>query len=245
MPNPQFASVSMLDNLGNSTYHSMQVQFTRRLSNGFTNTTTWTWSKTLGDSDTDTGATYRDPTRRSIEKTLLGFDRAHQITSNGTYELPFGMGHNLLGNAPNWVQQVVNKWQLGGIMNFNSGAPLTFTTGTAVGTATGTQTISNVQAQPNLVGALPKDLGHISKLANGVFYFNGYTQIVDPGIDGVTAANGLNTAYSNKAIVAPNGSVVLVNPQPGEVGSMGLATLKGPRSLSFDMNMIKRFKLSQ
>ena len=243
VPNPQFASVSMLDNLGNSTYHSMQVQFTRRLSNGFTNTTTWTWSKTLGDSDTDTGATYRDPTRRSIEKTLLGFDRAHQITSNGTYELPFGMGHNLLGNAPNWVQQVVNKWQLGGIMNFNSGAPLTFTTGTAVGAANGTQTISNVQAQPNLVGALPKDLGHISKLANGVFYFNGYTQIVDPGIDGVTAANGLNTAYSNKAIVAPNGSVVLVNPQPGEVGSMGLATLKGPRSLSFDMNMIKRFKL--
>ena len=40
---------------GNSTYHSMQVQFTRRLSNGFTNTTTWTWSKTLGDSDTDAG----------------------------------------------------------------------------------------------------------------------------------------------------------------------------------------------
>ena len=67
-------------------------------------------------------ATYRDPTRRSIEKTLLGFDRAHQITSNGTYELPFGMGHTLLGNAPNWVQQVVNRWQLGGIMNFNSGA---------------------------------------------------------------------------------------------------------------------------
>jgi hypothetical protein len=244
VPNPQFNQILMLNNLGNSTYHSMQVQFTRRLSNGFTNTTTWTWSKTLGDSDTDTGAVYRDPTRRSIEKTLLGFDRAHQITSNGTYELPFGMGHALLGSAPNWVQQVVNKWQLGGIMNFNTGGPLTFTTGTAVGAANGTQTISNVQAEPNLVGSLPKDIGHISKLPNGVVYFNGYKQDVDPGKAGVTTANGLDTAYSNKAIFAPNGQPVLVNPQAGEVGSMGLATLKGPRSLSFDMNLIKRFKLA-
>ena len=30
VPNPQ-GSALMLDNLGNSTYHSMQVQFTRRL----------------------------------------------------------------------------------------------------------------------------------------------------------------------------------------------------------------------
>ena len=63
-----------------------------RVSAGFTNTTTWTWSKALGDSDTDTGTTYRDPTNRSIEKTNLGFDHAHQITSNGIYELPFGTG---------------------------------------------------------------------------------------------------------------------------------------------------------
>ena len=137
----------------------------------------------------------------------------------------------------------MNKWQLGGIMNFNTGGPVTFTTGTAVGAANGTQTISNVQAQPDAVGPLPKAIGHISKLPNGVFYFNGYTQSQDPGIAGVTTANGLNTAYSNKAIFAPNGQPVLVNPQPGEVGTMGLATVKGPRSLSFDMNMIKRFRL--
>jgi hypothetical protein len=234
--NPQFSGVSMLENLGNSTYHSMQLQFTKRLTNGFTNTTTWTWSKSLGDSDTDAGATYRDPTRRSIEKSLLGFDRAHQITSNGSYELPFGLGHRLLGNAPGWVQQIVNKWQLGGIMNFNSGAPLTLT-------ATGTQTISNVAAQPNIVGELPNDMGKITKVSNGVVYFDGFTQITDPAVSRVTTLNGLNTAFSNKAIRAPNGQLVLVNPEPGEVGTLGLATIKGPKTLSLDMNMIKRFKL--
>src|SRR5262249_20613552 len=107
VPNPQYGSISMLNNLGNSTYHSLQLQFTRRLTRGFTNTTTWTWSKAIGESDADAGATFRDPTQRSIEKRLLGFDRAHQLTSNGTYELPFGAGHFLLGSATGWEQQVV------------------------------------------------------------------------------------------------------------------------------------------
>src|SRR2546422_6740392 len=188
--NPQFASVSMLDNLGNSTYHSLQLQSTKRLTRGFTNTTTWTWSKALGEDATDAGANYRDPTRRSIEKQLLIFDRAHQLTSNGTYELPFGTGHFLLGNAPGWVQQVVNKWQLGGIMNFNTGAPLSLTTAaaasataSAVGSTTsGIQTISNVQAQPNVIATLPKDMGRLTKVPSGVVYFDGFTQIADPGI---------------------------------------------------------------
>jgi hypothetical protein len=243
----------MLDSLGNSTYHSLQMQFTRRLTHGFTSSTAWTWSKALGDADTDTGAVYRDPSRRSIEKSLLSFDRAHQLTSNGTYQLPFGTGYRLLGNAPGWVQQIINKWQLGAIMNFNTGAPLSLTTAapTAAGapgvgsTTSGTQTISNVQAQPNVVGALPKDMGKVTKIGNGVVYFNGFTQITDPGLANVTTLNGLSTAYSNKAIVAPNGQVVLVNPQPGEVGSLGLTTIKGPSSLGFDMNLIKRFNIDE
>jgi hypothetical protein len=253
----------MLDNLGNSTYHSLQLQFTRRLIKGFTNTTTWTWSKALGEADLDTGATFRDPGNRSAEKRLLGFDRAHQLTSNGTYELPFGTGHFLLGNAPNWIQQAVGKWQLGGIMNFNTGAPLSLTTaastttggvvGTGVGSTTsGTQTVSNVQAQPNVVGRLPKDMGRITKLPGSVVYFDGYTQMVDPGFASVspacsvsTACNSLVAGYSNKAIVDPNGQIVLVNPQPGQLGSLGYGTIKGPRNLGFDMDLIKRFKITE
>jgi Carboxypeptidase regulatory-like domain len=233
--NPQYSGVSMLDNLGNSTYHALQLQFTRRFGHGFSNTTTWTWSKALGDSDTDTGSTYRDPTNRSIEKTNLGFDHAHQITSNGTFELPFGTGRLLLGNAPGWVQQIVAGWQLGGIMNYNSGVALSITSGVS--------TISTVGAQPNIVGPLPKDMGKITKVSNGVVYFDGFTQIQDPGFANVSTLNGLSTAYTNRAIVAPSGETVLVNPQPGEVGTLGYSTVKGPASLGLDMNIIKRFKI--
>jgi hypothetical protein len=145
-------------------------------------------------------------------------------------------GHFLLGSAPGWVQQIVNKWQLGGIMNYNTGVPLSFTSGVT--------TISTVGAQPNIVGALPKGLGKVTKTGGTVNYFSGYTPVPDPSfvIPNTTAYNGLSTGYSNKAIVDPNGNVVLVNPQPGEIGTLGYSTIKGPSSLQFDTNIVKRFK---
>ena len=53
------------------------------------------------------------------------------------------------------------------------------------------------------------------------------------------------SGYSNKAIVDPNGKIVLVNPQPGELGTLGYGSLKGPRNLSFDMNIVKRFNITE
>ena len=194
----------------------------------------------MGDGDTDAGGTYRDPSNRAIEKSLLGFDRKYQITSNGTYELPFGTGHFLLRDAPGWVQQIVSKWQLGGILNYNTGTPLTITSGI--------QTISTVGAQPNIVGPFSK-VGKVTKVSNGVLYFDGYTQTQtpaqDPGFAGVSALNGLTSGYSNRAIVSPSGQIVLVNPQPGEVGTLGQATLRGPGSIRLDFDMIKRFRIDE
>jgi hypothetical protein len=184
---------------------------------------------------------------------LLGFDRQHQITSNGTYELPFGTGHFLLGNAPGWMQRVVNKWQVGGIMNFNTGAPLNLTAGTGT---TAIYTISfggqAAPGTPNIAGPLPKDMGKVTKVSNGVVYFDGFTQVTDPGFTtvsptcaGSTACNGLVSGYTNKAIQDRNGQTVLVNPQPGELGTLGYATVRGPKSLNFDMNLIKRFQIHE
>jgi hypothetical protein len=239
--NPQYAGVAMTSNLANSTYHAFQLQFTRRLTRGFTTSTTWTWSKALGESDSDLGTNYRDPSNRSIEKTNLGFDRTHQITSHGIYELPFGSGSLLLANAPTWVQNIVGKWQLGGIMNYNTGAPLDITSG--IQSITFYPAGTGAGAQPNIVGSLPENMGRVTKGPNGVVYFDGFKQVEDPGIASIS--NLLHTAYTNKAIVDPNGNYVLVNPEPGQVGTLGYSTVKGPASLKLDMNLIKRFAFSE
>src|SRR5262245_35145069 len=102
----------------------MQLQLTKRLSSGFTGQTSWTWSRGIGEGSDDGGQTYLNPRNRSLNKTLLDFHRTHGIISNGTYELPFGPGRPFLGGAPGFVTRLVEQWQLGGIFNWSSGAPI-------------------------------------------------------------------------------------------------------------------------
>ncbi len=247
VPDPQYSSVSINGNNDNSTYHSLNLQLTRRLSHGFTNTTTYIWSKALGEGSSI------DP-QHMHTKILQAVDHAHQISSNGTYELPFGTGHFLLGNAPSWMQNIVGGWQFGGIMNYLTGAPLSITSGIT--------TITNSGATPNVVGTVPKDMGKLTYVPGGVpNYFPGYTQVTDPNLAQLSSAcatstsatafcNGLSLGYNNKAICPGqngvcSGPIFLVNPQPGQVGTLGQTTLRGPSRFDLDMNLVKRFKITE
>src|SRR5207244_4795460 len=122
----------------------------------------------------DGGTTYRDPRNRSLDKALLGFHRTHDLVSNGTFELPFGPGRPFLASAPAFMQRVTERWQLGGIFNWGSGAPLTITAPIS------TMTQSTTNMTPNIVGDFPKNIGKVTKVANGVIYFDGLQQIPDP-----------------------------------------------------------------
>ena len=239
VPDPQYSTVNIAGNNQNSTYHALNIQFTRRMSRGFTSTTTYIRSKALG-----AGSTI-DPLNRNT-KTLQTVDHANQISSNGTYELPFGDNHYILGDAPGWIQNIVNNMQVSGILNYSTGAPLSITTTT--------NTITNSAATPNIAGAFTRSLnGKVSETANGVNYFSGYTQVADPGFSQVspvcatatTVCNGLLAGYSNKALADANGNIILMNPQPGDVGSLGQSTLRGPGRFVFDMNLVKQIKLAE
>src|SRR5262249_23553740 len=96
VPNPQYAAVVMIDNPGSSTYHSMNLQVTKRLSNGFTSSFAYTWSRSLGEASADGNTEYLDPNNRHLNKSLLTFHRTNDIRSNGTFELPFGEGRKFL-----------------------------------------------------------------------------------------------------------------------------------------------------
>src|SRR5262249_9750388 len=155
--------------------------------------------------------------------------------------------HYLLSKAPAWMQNIVGKWQLGGIMNFATGAPLAFTTGTNT-----LQTITNVSARPIAVGDLPS--GKVTKVANGITFFDGYKVVTDPGLSQaapVCAAsttanptcNSLSAGYNLTAIQDPSGKIIVVNAAPGTPG--GLPVVRGPKSLNFDVNLVKRFQITE
>jgi hypothetical protein len=108
----------------------------------------------------------------------------------------------------------------------------------------GRSTISTTSAVANIVGDFPKSTGKVTRTAGRPVYLEGFTQINDPGIGNITDQDGLRAGYNLRAIVDSNGEVVLRNPEPGDPGG-GLAWLKGPSSLRFDMNLQKRFRIDE
>jgi hypothetical protein len=252
--NPQYAAVVMNTNPGSSTYHSMNLEVTKRLSHGFASSFGYTWSRSLGEATADGNFSYLDPNNHHANKSLLGFHRTHDIRTNGTYELPFGPGRMLLKNSPNIISRIVEKWQLGGIVGWSSGAPLTLTASNSEITWTpvpGQIAIARTSNTPNILGTFPKDSGAVTPVASGANYFVNLKQITDPFKNSVTpnltgnANQNLQAAFSNFIITDSSGNPILGNPAPGTVGTLGRTWIEGPGHISMDVNLVKRIRVSE
>ncbi|MBI2150456.1 MAG: hypothetical protein HYU27_07610, partial [Acidobacteria bacterium] len=245
--NPQFGTVTLDGNPGNSTYHSMQLQVTKRLSQGFTTQMSYSWSRSIGNDSNDGGFAafttsnhYFDPRNRALNKALLAFHRTHDIRGNGTFELPFGPGRRFLTNAPGFVTRMVEQWQLGGIFSWTSGSPLN------INAPISTMTQANIN-MPVILGDFPKSTGNVTPQAVGATYFPGLRQLnIDPAARaGVTTLQGLQSQFSNRAIADAQGNLILVNPEPGKLGTLGQYWIEGPGHVGLDMNLVKRIRLSE
>jgi hypothetical protein len=143
------------------------------------------------------------------------------------------------------VQRLVEDWQLAGILNWRSGAPLNLTTG---GTATtGRSSFNSGNEAPLVVGVLPKDTGEaiITSTPGVVTYFNGFGQMTDPDRFTVTTLNSTQSSNSELAITDASGNLLLVNPRPGQLSNLTKGYLRGPSTLSLDMNLSKRIRVSE
>src|SRR6185503_6877003 len=89
------------------------------------------------------------------------------------------------------------------------------------------------------------DVGKVTYVNNGVVYFPSLTQGRDPSFPIVSSANSLNGSFNNQAIFDASGAAVLVNPAPGQAGTLGRNTIIGPGNVRLDMNLIKRIRVTE
>lgn len=239
VPSPQFSNANLTSNFGSSTYHSLQLELLKRFSSGWTLQANYTFSKALGNYEGEDAAlghsfrTYRD---RSLDKTLLSFNRTHVWRANGVYELPFGPGKTFGRGTHGVVGRLIGGWQVGSIFSRSTGAPLGF------GAA---QAFNTFGSTPVALGDIPKDFGSVHRTGNGVVYFTGLQQVVDPSVANITNINGIRQQSGLRAIADPSGKLLLVNPAPGQLGTLSLRSIDGPGSFRLDVNLIKRFQIRE
>jgi len=235
--NPQFSTVTFIDNNGNSEYDAFQAHIAKRFSHGFTGQFAYTFSKTLGD-----GGVYRDPRDLSLSKSLLSIDRPQLFQWNVTYELPIGLNHALLGHAPHWIASALGGWQVSSSMQVQSGVPLTFSQTNAY-----TYTYNPGETQTaNLVGPLPSGFSQVTKGNGFVQYFPGLSVQAAPAPN-YGGDPTLPTRFSNLQVVNSSGQVVLVNPTPGTLGNtaVNLPGLRGPGLMGFNASASKIFRIKE
>ena len=117
----EFSSVQLTgDPAGYSWYHSLQVRIERRFANGFTLQSSYTWSKAMEATEF---MNMSDPMPYEVVASL---DRTHRLTGSGIWEIPFGRKRHFGSSWHPVLNFVAGGWQLSGLYQHQSGAPLGF-----------------------------------------------------------------------------------------------------------------------
>src|SRR5436190_6422226 len=118
VPFPQFASLSVTEYNGTSSYQSYAVQFTRRFKAGLSLNGSYTFSKER------ITAQYLNPQDTEMTEMISPFERPHRWTFSGIYELPFGKNRKWGSDWNGVVDGILGGWQFQGVYEWQSGEPL-------------------------------------------------------------------------------------------------------------------------
>lgn len=135
-PWPQYGDVdNPMDPIGSVSYNGLQTSLQKHFSQGLTALVAWTFSKTIGDVDSNSGPSaaaenaiysggfqqdfYNQPSERSVTSS----DVPHVVSLSYTYELPFGPQKRFL-NHGGLEAKTFGGWSVSGIQQYQSGHPI-------------------------------------------------------------------------------------------------------------------------
>lgn len=219
---PQFANgMNVVDSNDFSTYHSLQLQYLKRMTNGLEYQISYTWAKSLDTRSYDpaftvvstanaqsASGTPFDIYNRKLNYGLSDFDRRHVVQTYWVWELPFGNGKRFGSSANGLTQRLIGGWQIAGFGTFQAGRPFT--------PYSGFFTFNNVvQSFPNCSGCT-RTMGKVEDGPGGVKWFLTEAQIAK-----------------------------FTMPAMGELGNTGRNFLRGPGGWGVDASFLKRTLITE
>jgi hypothetical protein len=120
-PYQGYSTITAYTNAFDSNYNALQVSVIHRLSRGLSFQISYTYSKTLTDSQGGAWGEPEDSLDPSRDRGPAPFDMTHMLVANYTYELPF------FRQSTGFKKAALAGWQVTGITAMQSGGPLTIT----------------------------------------------------------------------------------------------------------------------
>jgi hypothetical protein len=216
-----------------SSYNSMQISLTRRLSKGLQFLASYTYGKSLdnasGGSDStgearDTINIAGDQTNNRANRGVSDFDRTHRFAFSYLYDLP-RPGFAARSTAARWV---LSNWQLAGIVTIMSGLPIDIVDGGA-GSFYGLSGGNNGLMRPSWApGATVSTATH--NVPAG-YFFN-------------PSAFARPVVLQGRIIPSSNGTAT-AGATGTDFGNVGRNVLRGPGQKNMDLAVIRRFPISE
>ena len=150
-PYPAFGPVSWRGNVGNSTFHALQLNARRAFQNGFLLSANYMWSHSINDGSIGGGESDvpQDSYCRSCDKASSDDDVRQVFNLSTVYQLPFGAAKKYLSN-PGIVRTFLGGWTASVIATARAGLPVNVTIDRSNGSVPGQYAITG-EERPNYV----------------------------------------------------------------------------------------------
>jgi hypothetical protein len=118
--------VTLIEPVGKSYYHSMQLTAERRFTDGLSIMTNYTWSKVIdnnqGSANKATGVSVTNPLNQRHDRGLADYDKPHVFNFSALWELPIRFDNST-------TQTILGGWNVTSIVSLYSGYPFSVYSG--------------------------------------------------------------------------------------------------------------------
>ncbi len=158
-PFPQYNTIyNDFEDIGNSTYHALQVKMEKRFSQDFNFLVAYTYSKAIDSASSQLAAFFstgvQDQFNRRAEKAVSDNWIPQSLVFNYTYELPLGPGKRYASKGGP-AGKLVGGWEIAGIHEYQSGGIVNSAFGGSLQVANNIPAFGQV-LRPNVVAGQPK-----------------------------------------------------------------------------------------
>jgi len=215
-----------------SSYNSLQLSVTKRLSRGLQFLASYTYAKSIDNTSSGSGSGVANEVAfiagnqldNRANRGVSNFDRTHRIVLSYLWDLP-KPAFAFRSRTARWL---LSNWQLAGIVIAMSGLPIDIVD-LGAGSLYGLSGGNNALARPNYVPRATRRTATENIPAGYFFNPFAYAQpVVRAGLP-IPSSNGT-------AVAGARGT---------DIGNVGRNVLRGPRQSDVDFSIIKRFQVDE